>query len=791
MRAFRICAPGERGNPLYISTSSEDEAEMSPATVDPMQYKSESLRLIKHFAPTPTERLQPMIASLSNDEKEMTRDKKDGASAFYTYCKLEADNGDDMLCGTLSNIAPTSRSIRLPSIVHKDPAEDHIHAKVEENLDCCMGGLDPKDSGQRAKALRPAQDATSPGSSLRFKRQSAGHSAVVQDAQLEEGTGASNQARVDERSEARTEKQRRQIKSSRAKRGINIMNTTNAQGVLMSRRGSGSVLAQRGLFLPDMPQGGHMYPSALAMCWSLLPTEEKETQADRRWVLGLYLDEEVLRYFTATTQCFSEYLEVAGILDKPWSLRPAGFYLLHVLNDSNPHWGDGRSIMPACPSRLPLLNVVEDLIVALVMRKLGTLKVTWRDLLGNLPQVLPCNPLYEVWIEPSGSLLEGLKGVRYQGSGCESYWRTFLQSESACITSTLDLCMEEQQQQKKEQQKVIPASCSSHHLVPEAPVALSEDEVSTSYNKHHGASLSSCKLASTTCVEELDGTDEENMLPAHCRHQNRRRGSQEAASTEIQTYSLSELIASMLQNSLESVSWMGMYDGDMIFRHACQYFLSNPPSWYKHQCPSSSQVACVAYERDVSNYLHDLDDDIDLKKLNDEGCLLSPEFEFKRAGQRPDAPLAQVAYKVIVSAYPSRYNAPSPQDARGNLTCMVNDPSIDPFGDKDLTQEEAQAFNLAATCSVVELLFLSVPSSFQRGKPVKKKSKIMASVALPCSNESSRKGGLLIPGMASIQDKSVDGAMQYYDYGPDFWRTSSSNNERLRAVERAESMLFL
>jgi hypothetical protein len=43
------------------------------------------------------------------------------------------------------------------------------------------------------------------------------------------------------------------------------------------------------------------------------------------------------------------------------------------------------------------------------MRKLKDYDVTWRDILGNLPEVLPCHPLFEVWLEPEGSLLKVLR----------------------------------------------------------------------------------------------------------------------------------------------------------------------------------------------------------------------------------------------------------------------------------------------------------------------------------------------------------------------------------------------
>ena len=436
----------------------------------------------------------------------------------------------------------------------------------------------------------------------------------------------------------------------------------------------------------QQPVHEQRFPSELARAWAKLytpsPPDREECwpksasgqgcgliQGRRIRVLGLHLSPEVTLWFEAVKDTFMSHLDSVGMLDMAYSVRPAGMNLLTYKPNTdecvNLFSKDGRSKSKRCPSRTPFLEIMEDLIVAIVAREIQSSDPTWREICTNLPSSLPTHPLVTSYVIPPEDprvALRGQHGVMYKGRGMTAY------------------------------------------------------------------------------VRETRGMRE------------------------------SDLVSSCIAHGACECPFIGVYDGDLMFRKEYNVFKIKPPPWFvRHYAPAQGmEVTRVEWESEVNAYAVDLQngDDFEAKALTsdmieaasrmeiDVSSLVDSISSIKRNPNSNDL-------CFTVSAYPPPHVNLKIPDAciRGNITSVLNDPH-GPGDDGDTKEiEKALRKTLNITVRIFGLLI----------------------------NERSCAGGFPMQVQVSEGDTFKIGGQDWgelhYDYGREYWDTLEESKTRLEVLK--------
>ena len=183
-----------------------------------------------------------------------------------------------------------------------------------------------------------------------------------------------------------------------------------------------------------------------------------------------------------------------------------------------------------------------------------------------------------------------------------------------------------------------------------------------------------------------------------------------------------------------------------------------------------------------------------------------------------DAPVVHQSYCLSTSAYPYEGDAPSPDLARGNITCLSDDALVDPLNLRPSTADHqppptanclgsdaaavpnrqqqsldtgpAPRVHLPANCSMAEVRLFGLPATFfsSTTRPLVpptaeasaaggsllggKRKRVQRGSGAPSEDAEGGRplmGGIPLPFLASIAEAYVEGGWQTYSYGDEYW----------------------
>lgn len=106
--------------------------------------------------------------------------------------------------------------------------------------------------------------------------------------------------------------------------------------------------------------------------------------------------------------------------------------------------------------------------------------------------------------------------------------------------------------------------------------------------------------------------------------------------------------------------------------------------------------------------------------------------------------------------------------ARGNITGLLNDPSVDPLNVMNLEIKQREEARKEDNCSMAEVRLFGLPIAKRQSQKGKNKHTVKSAGSKEEGDV--LLGGLCFPFMASINKSAFeDGEALMYRYGDDFW----------------------